>query len=60
MGLLESLKIWLTIADNTPAKLAYKMGYRNSSTISNWVKRGEVPFNARKRLEEIIRGQQDD
>jgi hypothetical protein len=40
---LKELRRWLKQPGNSPAKLAARLGYRSSTTISKWLERGMIP-----------------
>lgn len=41
--LIKALRQWLQRPGNSHAKLAAKLGYRSSTTISKWLDRGSIP-----------------
>lgn len=52
--LVTKIKKWLKYPGNTKIELAYKLGYKSSSAISNWISRGNVPTYMHQRVEEIL------
>ena len=50
-NLLVFLRKWLKSPENTKTKLAKKLGYSSTSTISNWFSRSRVPEFQRERIE---------
>ena len=52
---MKELKKWLKKPKRSKVYLAYLMGYRSASTISNWITRGSIPEQAHERLEKALK-----
>lgn len=53
--LLKLIKKWLAHPGNSKVELAFKLGYRSSSTINNWLARGRVPEHMQAHVERIVK-----
>lgn len=53
---IRALEKWLEKEGNGPAKLAYLLGYRSSSTISKWIKTNTIPRREREKVLDLIKG----
>lgn len=53
--MLFKLKQWLKKSGNSNAKLAYLLGYKSGSTISNWLTRKTIPEYIRPQLRTILK-----
>lgn len=53
--MLKQLKNWLKKPGNSNAKLAYLLGYKSGSTITNWLARKSIPEYRYAELKRIIR-----
>lgn len=52
--MINQLKKWLNKPENSTAKLAYLLGYKSGSTISNWIARDSIPGHKTKELTRIL------
>ena len=55
LTMLKKLKKWLSKKDNSTTKLAYLMGYKSSSTVTNWITRGSIPSHAEQQLKTLLK-----
>lgn len=55
MNELRELENWLKQPGNSMAKLAAKLGYRSSTTITKWFRRGEIPSYMVASLRKILK-----
>ena len=55
VALIERIKLWLFVNENSTAKLAAALGYKSSNTITMWLRRGAVPACQRARVLAFIR-----
>ena len=53
--MIRRLKAWLKRPENSTAKLAYLLGYKSGSTISNWISRNKIPEFVKPRLKEVLK-----
>lgn len=53
--MLKKLKAWLKKPGNSKSKLAYLLGYKSSSTITNWLSRKSIPEYMTPQLKEIFK-----
>ena len=53
--MLAQLKRWLKKPGNSNVKLAYLLGYKSATTISNWLARGSVPDYIKPQLKEVLK-----
>lgn len=53
--MLTQLKRWLNKPNNSNTKLAYLLGYKSGSTISNWITRKSIPEYIKPLLKEILK-----
>jgi len=53
--MIKKLTRWLAKNGNSKAKLAYLMGYKSSSTITNWLTRESIPGHAEKQLKTLLK-----
>lgn len=51
---IHKLEKWLARDGNTPAKLAFLLGYQTTATIQVWIKNKKVPRIAERHVLEII------
>lgn len=58
--LISELKQWVRRGDNSPAKMAYLLGYTSSNTVYSWI-RGNVPIPGYQtaKIKEILHGKDD-
>ena len=53
--MFKKLERWLKKKGNSKSKLAYLLGYKSSSTISNWITRGSIPEYIEPQLKNILK-----
>jgi len=54
--IVGALKRWLSKPGNTQAGLAAALGYRSSTTVAQWIKRGRIPDYMHKDVWAQIKG----
>lgn len=54
LPIIKAIKKWLKTKGNTKIELAFRLGYKSSSTINNWINRGSVPEYMLQRVREIV------
>jgi ABC-type uncharacterized transport system ATPase subunit len=55
--LVKSLKKWLKKAGNSYAKVAVLLGYEDSASIRQWIRRNSIPNYQKERVRQIIKGE---
>jgi hypothetical protein len=51
---LKAIRSWLAKDFNTEAKLAAELGYKSSTVVSMWIKRGRVPDHQKQSIMEVV------
>lgn len=52
------LKSWLKNPGNTYASVAVALGYRDSASVRQWIRRGRIPDYQIERVKQLIKGEQ--
>jgi len=50
------LDVWLKKRNNSLSKLAFIMGYSNTSAVEKWIKRRSIPFRSQPKLKKVLAG----
>lgn len=53
--LINDLILWSKDKKNSMAKLAVKLGYKSSTAINMWLKRGKIPEWQQRKVANIIK-----
>lgn len=53
--MIKELKSWLKKPGNSSAKIAYLLGYRTGTTVSNWIYRNSIPEYIKPQLKNLLK-----
>ncbi len=55
--LVKQLKRWLKKPGNSYARVAVLLGYEDSASIRQWIRRNSIPRYQKERVKQIIQGE---